>query len=115
MPKDNIVGIVKRRIWASGYAVRDMSKTGLGFDLLVDEEKKVLVRPEGTRFNHVSEEVVAFVSFDAADRAVVIYGRAGFLNTVSPREAFGLPAKSKDHEKSSKKSSKKGTGKEGRA
>ena len=48
MPKINkqiAVDFTRRRLWAHGYSVKTLSKSELGFDLIVDGDKRVLVIP----------------------------------------------------------------------
>lgn len=117
MPKENILGIVKRRLWSSGYAVSERSRVADGFDLLVDNKHRVMVVAhrkgvdcfEGGDANPPFDNI-ASVSFDAAERPVVVYTTAQGP-TPSPRVAFGLPIKSKDH---GNKKTRKEKGEEGR-
>lgn len=114
MPKDNNnIGIVKKRLWASGYRVQDMSASALGFDLLVEGKHRVCVRKEGTGLG--DSDMTAVVSFDAAKRPVVLYTVAGVSDgSISPQSVFGLPeSKSKDNGNKKEKARTKSAGKKG--
>lgn len=112
MPKEKIIGIVKRRLWSSGYAVCERSRESEGYDLLVDDTFRVRIERSSQGVISVGEgEVIAFLT-DHVSGAIVVYVGAPNQNnpTRSPRAVFGLPAsKSKDHvkQKTRKEASKK--------
>lgn len=95
-----MVEIVKRNLWSRGFAVQEIpSEANLGFDLIVENEFKVIVLPykkneENQGHDQGRGVIAALVSFDATARPVIIYA-APDLTTSKPVEVFGLPIKSK--------------------
>ena len=116
MPKENIIGIVKRKLWASGYNVRSVYGIGLGCDLLVEGKHRVRVFRKGSDIAHPDDDILAIVSRDAAKRAVVVYvGPPNRSNpTVSPRAMFGIPTSKKDNHGKKNKEAKGGKEAEGK-
>lgn len=101
MPDKKNIGIVKRRLWSSGYSVGERSRAIDGFDLLVEGKYKICVYRRKAPIETVAHDTtIAIVDFDLSKRPIVVYvGAPNFSNpTVSPRGVFGLPAsKSKDY------------------
>jgi|CXWL01.1.fsa_nt_gi hypothetical protein len=105
MTKINIINIVKRRLWCSGYAVSERSREVDGFDLIVDGKHRVCVgEPTG------SMDVLAKVQ-SVLGHTVIRYANEDKAG--GAREIFGLPIKKEDHGKKNRKEvTPKGSGKE---
>lgn len=115
--KVTIIGIVKRRLWRSGYHAVDMSGTSLGFDLLVEGKFKVIVikrrTPADLAKKQFTDDEISFaksggifaVALTATFGApLVMYAVGNSLMPLAASKAFGLPAsKSKVYEKKGRK------------
>lgn len=109
MPNKKHIGIVKRRLWSSGYSVVPRSRDIDGFDLLVDGRVKVQV---GTRkdIKNVPDDmgVIACVGENVFGRKIVIvYVGENKVVTESPREMFGLPSSKSKKQNGTKKAKKR--------
>ena len=112
MRSKELIYKVRRNLWDRGYAVKDMSDTTLGFHLLVEGKYRVFVTKRGSAIveDANARDVIALVSFDAAQRVVIQYtgGNVDGL-TIHPHEVFNTPRRSWNHGKEIKgqKASKK--------
>lgn len=136
MTKINTINIVKRRLWASGYAVSERSREVDGYDLLVggkwDYRKRVRVisakSPKDIDFgdftlvtdpgepgkNMYAYDILAVVITATFGKPLVGYCIVGNPTpTITIAEAFGLSASKKNHHgKKNKKVAEKSDSKE---
>src|SRR3990167_10742619 len=98
MPNKKHIGIVKKRLWASGYKAAERSRVGDECDLLIDGIRKVFVCKEGGQNRQeYAGFLVACVS-TAHSRTSVRYMLPNGVYSISLRTVFGLPARlSKDN------------------
>lgn len=115
MTENKEINIVKRRLWASGYAVSERSRGTDGFDLIVDGRHKLIVcrKGEERRLKELNPiATIACVHYAFSKPFVGYVWNGGYSS--SPRIVFGLPA-SKSKDKNGNKKTRKGKeGDEGR-
>lgn len=110
MAKNKHNDIVKRRLWASGYAVSERSREVDGYDLLVGNVKRVRVisakSPKDINFGDDMHrfDILAVVVTATFGKLLVGYCTVGNpIPTVTIAEAFGLLIKRKYHGKKNNK------------
>ncbi len=96
MPKEKQIGIVKQRLWSSGYKAVERSRAVEGYDLLIEGKVRVIVCRHGEHrrlmIQAENADIVAAVFNEkrTGKDGVVYYREAGDFSS-SPRAMFGLP------------------------
>lgn len=98
MPNKKHIGIVKKRLWASGYAVSERLREMEGFDLLVEGKYRLSV---GSAVPGIAN-LVAKVQSAFGDSFVRYFVVPENGKAQGAREVFGLPSKKDTHGKKTK-------------